>query len=53
MITIDTASIIKDILTWATAAKVVVGGALVHIWNWIKAKFATVETDVKAEVKKL
>lgn len=50
---IDYTAIVKDLLTWASAAKLA-GGALIHkIYQWLKTKFVAVETDVKADIKKL
>jgi hypothetical protein len=50
---LDYSAILKDLLTWASAAKVA-GGAFLHkAWTWLKAKLAAAEADAKAEVKKL
>jgi len=52
---IDFLAIGKDLLTWASAAKVA-GGALAHkVWQWIVAKAKAAEADaakVAADVKK-
>ena len=52
---IDSAAILKDLLTWASAAKIA-GGAILHkAWQWIVAKAKAAEADaakVAADVKK-
>lgn len=52
---INYSAILKDVLTWASAAKVA-GGALLHkVWQWIVAKAKAAEADaakVAADVKK-
>jgi hypothetical protein len=45
---IDYSAIVKDLLTWASAAKVVAGAALHKAWTWLKAKLAQAEADAKA-----
>lgn len=45
---IDYAAILKDLATWASAAKVA-GGAILHkVYTWLKAKWAAAEADAKA-----
>jgi hypothetical protein len=52
---IDYSAILKDLLTWASAAKVA-GGAFIHkAWQWIVAKAKAAEAEaakVAADVKK-
>lgn len=50
---IDYAAILKDLLTWASAAKLA-GGAFIHkAWQWIVAKAKAAEAAAAADVKKL
>jgi len=58
--TIDYTVIVKDVLTWATAAKVVAGGVIHKVWTWVYAKYlaakaeaAKLEAEAKAEAAKL
>lgn len=53
-------SALADITTWVTAGKVASGVVLTKVWQWVKAKAAAakaeaakIETDVKADIKKL
>jgi hypothetical protein len=46
---IDFSSVLKDILTWATAAKVAGGVVLHKIWTWV----VKVYDDAKSDVKKV
>jgi hypothetical protein len=52
---IDLSAILKDLLTWASAAKVA-GGALLHkAWQWIASKLKAAEADaekIASDVKK-
>jgi hypothetical protein len=47
------AAILKDLLTWATAAKVAIGAFGTKVWQWIKAEFAKAEADAKAAAAKI
>jgi hypothetical protein len=61
------AAIVKDILTWATAAKIVAGGVIHKVYTWVVAEIAKakaeaakveaeakkIEADVKTDIKKL
>ena len=52
---IDFLAIGKDLLTWATAAKVAIGAFGTKVWQWIVAKAKAAEADaakVAADVKK-
>ena len=40
-------TILQDLFTVASGAKVVSGVVLLKVWQWIKAKYITVETDIK------
>lgn len=50
---IDFTAIAKDLVTWASAAKLA-GGAFVHkAYQYLKAKFWAAEKAVSADIKKL
>jgi uncharacterized membrane protein (DUF441 family) len=53
---INLADIVKDLVTWASAAKVAIGvvaGWLAKKWAVAKAEAKKLEADVKAEAEKL
>jgi hypothetical protein len=52
---IDFAAIAKDLLTWASAAKVALGAFAHKVWQWIVAKAKAAEADaakIASDVKK-
>jgi hypothetical protein len=52
---IDYSALLKDLLTWASAAKVALGAFAHKAWQWIVAKAKAAEADaakVAADVKK-
>jgi hypothetical protein len=50
---VNYAAILKDLATWASAAKLAGGAFLHHVYTWLKAKWAKAEADAKAVAAKV